>query len=328
MTEHAYRQLKPDLQSLRHPGEQLVGIALGIFCVLLWGLLASPITLVGFSGWLGFLVALLIVGLIFVVIEQLLRVQLYGNMMLLSTEQHPELAAIVLTQSQQLGLVQPPAVFLVNSHGLMNALALATLSRRAVILNSALVDFYLEQDQPDQLKAVVARELAHHALGHTKNWWNILIAVSNPLFLLMMTYLVMVFGVTLLAGAFVVDRDAGAGLFLAGLGLVSFPLVGFVVFLIRQAYRRICELSCDRVAADLIQDDLAAGCTARALLGLVAGSTVLAPTNQLSPFVTQQYFANPFFTWVTELLSEYPLMTKRLSQLQEFLRHPAAPLTT
>ena len=287
--------------NLRHPRERVAGIVLGIFCTLVWLIILIPAVISS-----GFVLVLLFGGLFFFVSEHLQRVQLYSNMLLLSPEQHPELAAVVAAQSQELGLGEPPAVFLANSHGLMNAFALMTLSRRAVILNSALVDFYLRRGRDDELNAVVAHELAHHALGHTKNWWNIFIGVSEPVFIFIMLYL----GIA----------SAGTGQDFAWLACVLIGVLCVPLLLARQAYRRICELSCDRLAAHTSQDKPEDASSSRALLGLVAGSNALANANQLPAFLAQQRLINPFFGWLVEVFSEYPLMTSRLSKLQAFIQ--------
>src|SRR5439155_21002441 len=91
-----------------------------------------------------------------------------GNGVRLSDRQLPELYARCKAIGGKLGLEQTPEVYLLQSGGLLNAFATRLLSRRYVILFSALVDGCQE---PAQLDFVIGHEMAHLAAGHLT--WNV-----------------------------------------------------------------------------------------------------------------------------------------------------------
>ena len=98
------------------------------------------------------------------------RATAFGNKILLGPQQFPELYAMVVAGSQDIGLPQPPKTFLYNSNGLFNAFARRILGGRFVFLTSALVD----ADSDAQVRFVIGHELGHHAAGHLNPWINTL----------------------------------------------------------------------------------------------------------------------------------------------------------
>ncbi len=98
------------------------------------------------------------------------RATAFGNMMLLSPEQFPELHAMVVAGSKELGFEEPPKTFLFNSNGMFNAFARRVFAGRFVFLTSALVD----ASSDEQVKFVIGHELGHHAAGHLNGWMNLL----------------------------------------------------------------------------------------------------------------------------------------------------------
>lgn len=98
------------------------------------------------------------------------RATAFGNMTLLGPEQFPELYALVVAGSNDIGLPSPPKTFLYNSNGHFNAFARRILGGRFVFLTSALVD----ADNDAQVRFVIGHELGHHAAGHLNPWINTL----------------------------------------------------------------------------------------------------------------------------------------------------------
>ena len=145
--------------------------------------------------WLA--VAISIVGLIYaplialfvVIAHALFLAYITGNGVRLGTRQLPDLYKRVEHAAQRLGIQQMPEVYLVESHGVLNAFATKLLSRRFVILNSAIVDACMEVDgedlnnleQPHCIDFIIGHELAHHALGHLSWNWFLLPSMIVPL---------------------------------------------------------------------------------------------------------------------------------------------------
>jgi Zn-dependent protease with chaperone function len=109
--------------------------------------------------------------LAFVLIGQaLFLAHVRGNGLRLSEAQLPGLYARCKGAAEKLGLAAMPEVYLVQSHGILNAFATKLLSRRFVIINSALADACAD---PRQLDFVIGHELGHLAAGHLA--WNALL---------------------------------------------------------------------------------------------------------------------------------------------------------
>ena len=77
-----------------------------------------------------------------------------------------------------MNLSKIPEVFVVNSNGVINAVAIRGLSKQYVFLYSSLVDLMLldkEGTGMNELKMIIGHELAHHAAGHTGMVRNLLL---------------------------------------------------------------------------------------------------------------------------------------------------------
>jgi Zn-dependent protease with chaperone function len=103
------------------------------------------------------------------------RANAFGNMVLLGPKQFPELHAMVVAGSTELGFQTPPRVFLYNSNGLFNAFARRLFGGQYVFLTSALV----EANSDEQVRFVIGHELGHHAAGHLNGWLNFVRAPSH-----------------------------------------------------------------------------------------------------------------------------------------------------
>ena len=93
-----------------------------------------------------------------------------GNGVRLGPQQLPHLWNKVVAASQRVGLREPPATYLMQSGGVLNAFATKLFGRRFVILNSALVDacerVHGDDGRPSEIDFVIAHEVAHLAAGH------------------------------------------------------------------------------------------------------------------------------------------------------------------
>jgi Zn-dependent protease with chaperone function len=77
-----------------------------------------------------------------------------------------EIYEIALEMAQEMGIGKVPDIFIVNSEGRFNALAIRFIGRAFVILYANLVDPMLKRNAIKELHTVVAHDLAHHAAGH------------------------------------------------------------------------------------------------------------------------------------------------------------------
>lgn len=112
------------------------------------------------------------------------RATAFGNMILLTPEQFPELHKMVVAGANEIGLRKPPTAFLYNSNGLFNAFARRLLGGQYVFLTSALVD----ADSDEQVRFVIGHELGHHAAGHLNPVLNFLKFPSHVVPFLMPAY--------------------------------------------------------------------------------------------------------------------------------------------
>jgi len=144
----------------RHPDESSWNIVSCVAGGAAWA------ALILFTFGIGFLI-LLPIAFILWILSGVARAQLLGNAVRIGPRQHPRIHAEVVALSAELG-IQPPQVFVMSGAGLLNAFALKFLGRGGshVLLMSELVDLFLQRERPEELRSVIAHELAHHALGH------------------------------------------------------------------------------------------------------------------------------------------------------------------
>ncbi|MCW5752871.1 MAG: M48 family metallopeptidase [Alphaproteobacteria bacterium] len=149
----------PNIQALRHPNESILGLIGMIYGGFIWFAL-----LIGTFG--GIFLVLLPVLFWLYVIQGLFRAIVLGSAVRVSERQFPHIHAMVAKAAADLGLKSVPDTFVVNSAGVVNAVAVRFLSQRYVLLYSQLVDLMDET----QLRFVIGHELAHHAAGHLTLW--------------------------------------------------------------------------------------------------------------------------------------------------------------
>ncbi len=87
--------------------------------------------------------------------------------------QFPEIHACASEYARRLGLSEPPEVYVLDA-SMVNAFALKFKKRSMIVLTDETVAACLEGRSPGALGFVIAHELAHVALGHTR-WWRLLL---------------------------------------------------------------------------------------------------------------------------------------------------------
>ncbi len=163
------------VSKLRHRRETLYDTIAIISGAILWALIVWGVVAALNSGnpqvsdVVGtYVVYAVLVGVFILISGAVYRATAYGNMILLGPDQFPELHAMVVAASQELGLEAPPKTFLYNSNGLFNAFARRLVGGQFVFLTSALA----EAQTDEQIRFVIGHEIGHHAAGHLNPWLN------------------------------------------------------------------------------------------------------------------------------------------------------------
>ena len=155
------------ISALRHPKESVYFAIAAIAGALLW-LSLIPFVIMFF--WVA--IPILIGMWIF---KQRYKAEMLGNSVKVSRNQYSELFEIVQRHCRALGLAVPPAVFVVNMNGMVNAFAMKILKDKYVMLYSDLIDLMFAHGSTTELSSIIGHELGHHAAGHTGTWKRLLL---------------------------------------------------------------------------------------------------------------------------------------------------------
>jgi Zn-dependent protease with chaperone function len=154
------------ISALRHPKESTYFTVAAIAGTLAWlCLIPFVIPFVIMFFWV--IIPLLIGVWIF---KQRYKAEMLGNSIKVSRNQYPEIFEIVERHCRALGLAVPPAVFVVNMNGVVNAIARKILKDKYVMLYSDLIDLMLAHGSTIELSSIIGHELGHHAAGHVAFW--------------------------------------------------------------------------------------------------------------------------------------------------------------
>lgn len=151
-----------DIQSIRSPKEQPLFVIGVVLSTMAW--IALAVSLVGLLYGALILVFVLMAHALFLA-------NVRGNGVRVSERQLPSLYARVRAAAEKLGMDRVPEMYLLQSHGVLNAFATKLLSRRFIIVHSSLADACGDQRQLD---FVIGHELGHLAAGHLR--WNAFLA--------------------------------------------------------------------------------------------------------------------------------------------------------
>ncbi len=127
----------------------------------------------GFSALAYALLVWTIVGIPYLVLAALVATlahglaigTLQGNAVRVSERQFPEVQRLIERLSLQLGLPRPPAAYVLQAGGLLNAFATRFLGRNFVVISTDVLELAAANGEP-ALGFVVAHELAHVKRGH------------------------------------------------------------------------------------------------------------------------------------------------------------------
>lgn len=123
-------------------------------------------------GLVSILVWVLLIGILIGLVVDYFRrqkalAQLKGSSIEINDAQFPEIYACAQAISSRLGLSGTPAIYMIEGNTL-NAAAIRLAGRQVVVLMDDTVNAALLSDEPRTLSFIIAHELAHHALGHTR----------------------------------------------------------------------------------------------------------------------------------------------------------------
>jgi Zn-dependent protease with chaperone function len=93
-----------------------------------------------------------------------------GNAVRVSERQFPLLQRLAVAHARKLGLAKVPAIYVMQSGGLLNAFATRFLGRDFVIIYSDVLELALQRGEA-AVGFIVAHELAHVWRGHLKHRW-------------------------------------------------------------------------------------------------------------------------------------------------------------
>jgi Zn-dependent protease with chaperone function len=128
----------------------------------LFGLLVLTLSTMGIG-----LVALLLAPVIDYFLRRRMLAQIKGTSLEVGPNQLPEVYACVKAYAERLGLKEVPHIYVVEGN-VVNAAAQRIGSRHVVHLVDDVVWGALKAGDPNALAFIIAHELAHHALGHTR----------------------------------------------------------------------------------------------------------------------------------------------------------------
>lgn len=93
-------------------------------------------------------------------------------------KQYPELYLLYKNIADKMDLKVVPKFYVTNGNGVLNAFALSCNRRnKIVVIHSELAKIY--KNSPRSIEFVLAHELAHHKLGHTTLFRNIISVIPN-----------------------------------------------------------------------------------------------------------------------------------------------------
>lgn len=159
-----------DLGKLVHPREKLwFGVSL-VWSLLIYACLLATLVLFLFAP---------IVAILGLFTQGIWLGHLRGNSIRVSETQFPEVYAAAKKNCEKLNMPMP-AMYIVQSGGVLNAFATRFLMRDYIVLYSEIVEMAYEQGAK-AVEFVVAHELAHVKRGHLKKRVWILPALLTPI---------------------------------------------------------------------------------------------------------------------------------------------------
>jgi Zn-dependent protease with chaperone function len=153
----------------RWPSERPLAVLVWITALSIWLLLAVSLIGIAYA---------LLLGLFFFVSHVLFIAYVRGNAVHLGPDQMPALHARVQALAQRIGMKRTPEAYVLQSGGVLNALATKFLGSNFIILYSDLIEACGENEHARDF--IVAHELGHLHAGHLRWSWLLLPGLAMP----------------------------------------------------------------------------------------------------------------------------------------------------
>ena len=161
--------MNTSVDSLRHPKEQTYFTVLAVIAVLIW-IPLIPFALFG--------IPITLMVLLFVWLSlQYFKAVILGDSVKVSPSQYPEIYERAENLRVELGMSSLPEIYILNSHGIVQATAARVLGNKYIFLYSSLVDLMLLKGHSKELDFILGHELGHHAAGHISIWKSVLLVI-------------------------------------------------------------------------------------------------------------------------------------------------------
>lgn len=174
-----------DINRIRHPKERIfyffnafINTAVILFLIIAVLIIPSEILFDDRSQKVYIAVATLFVVAFFSMGSTFAQTKVYS--VRIDENQFPELYDVVKDFSKILGLRKTPYIYIRQSNGILNAFAAYFWGRNYVLLNTEIFEIaYLEHKDIDAVSFIIAHEMAHIRLHHTRFWYNASILISK-----------------------------------------------------------------------------------------------------------------------------------------------------
>jgi len=154
-----------NVNDIRHPKETGYFTVMAVVSGLIW-LPMIPAAIVGFFISIPFLIVAWLSSLYF-------KAVILGDSVRVSADQYPEIYQRANEISRELKMTSVPEIFVVNSNGVINAVAYRVLDGKYIFVYSSLVDLLLIKGHRKELDFILGHELGHYAAGHMQFWKRI-----------------------------------------------------------------------------------------------------------------------------------------------------------
>lgn len=174
-----------DINQIRHPKERilyfvcaLINTVVILFLVIAIFIIPPDILFSQSSQKLYIAVATLFVVAYFSMGSTFAQTKVYS--VRIDENQFPELYDVVRQYSKILGLHKTPYIYIKQSNGVLNAFAAYFWGRNYVLINTEIFEIaYLEHKDIDAVSFIIAHEMTHIRLHHTRFWYNASVLISK-----------------------------------------------------------------------------------------------------------------------------------------------------
>ncbi|OQB16034.1 MAG: heat shock protein HtpX [Firmicutes bacterium ADurb.Bin193] len=174
-----------EINALRHPGERILYVA----CAFL-NTMVITLLILGLSFMWQDLILNPYVQNVYVAVATAFGVAFFSMgstfaqtkvySVRVGENQFPELYAVVKKFAESLGMKKIPAIYVKQENGLLNAFAAYFWGRNYVLLNTEIFEIaYLEHKDINAVSFIMAHEMAHICLHHTRFWYNASILIAK-----------------------------------------------------------------------------------------------------------------------------------------------------